>query len=142
MSANAHQMRTGSASASNLAAISSRLNEKQQLGYLNDRLATYIERVRQLEQENKHLQIYIKRVEESIRTKTDQEKINFEDELQRIYDTLGADNEKLFNENEKLRAENVKLKTKWEYIFHNIATIAGQNYKCVAIVQNTRTATI
>lgn len=84
-----------------------RINEKRELAFLNDQLAAYIDRVHQLENENRQLQVHIRRVKEEVITEYARPAgVNFDQELQRIRETLGRDNE-------KLRAENAMLKSEY-----------------------------
>ncbi|KAK2151164.1 hypothetical protein LSH36_374g07031 [Paralvinella palmiformis] len=77
--------------------VISRIQEKKELASLNDRLAAYIDRVRQLEGENTYLSKQIQTYDETIRRETTNIKSLYEKEL--------ADARALLDETAKQRAK-------------------------------------
>lgn len=73
-----------------------RVQEKQQLSHLNDRLAQYIERVRSLETENQRLSLQIRNTEEIVVRERNNVRAAFEAEL--------ADARRLLDETAKEKA--------------------------------------
>lgn len=73
-----------------------RVQEKQQLSHLNDRLAQYIERVRSLETENQRLSLQIRNSEEIVVRERNNVRAAFEAEL--------ADARRLLDETAKEKA--------------------------------------
>ncbi|VDP05994.1 unnamed protein product [Soboliphyme baturini] len=96
-----------------------RQQEKQQLQHLNDRLAQYIERVRQLETENQRLSLSIRNTEEIVTRERNNIKSAFEAELsdaRRLLDETAKDKAKLQIDAgkfkalvEELQARNARL---------------------------------
>lgn len=93
----------------------SRLHEKEELANLNDRLACYIDRVRNLESENSRLTREVKTSQENITREVTSVKSMYEselsearkllDELSREKAKLQIDTRRLYTENEELRNE-------------------------------------
>lgn len=75
----------------------SRIQEKQQLSNLNDRLAQYIDRVRQLETENQRLSYQVRTTEETVVKERQNFKQTYENEL--------ADARRLLDEMSKEKAK-------------------------------------
>ncbi|KAK5851623.1 hypothetical protein PBY51_023163 [Eleginops maclovinus] len=93
----------------------SRLQEKQQLRDLNDRLATYIDKVRSLESENSILHVQISETEE-VRSRE-------VSGLKALYETELADARRCLDDSSKERAwlqiELGKIKSDHEQLLHN-----------------------
>lgn len=86
----------------------SRLQEKSELATLNDRLANYIDRVRQLEGENSRLSRMVETEETTVRKELTGIKGLYEDELaaaRKLLDEVAADKAKLQVEVGKLKSE-------------------------------------
>jgi lamin B len=97
----------------------SRLQEKEQLSNLNDRLATYIDKVRSLEAENARLHVQIKDVE--IIEKKEKENLagRYEDkiaELRRLVDALSRDKAKIELEGSGATTKYNDLKQKYDKV--------------------------
>ncbi|XP_055384010.1 lamin Dm0-like isoform X2 [Condylostylus longicornis] len=98
----------------------SRLAEKAELQSLNDRLACYIDRVRNLETENARLIIEIQSIKENVTRETSNVKSMYEHELsdaRKLLDEtakekarLEIDTKRLWEENDELKARCDKLK--------------------------------
>jgi len=85
-----------------------RVEEKQQLGRLNDRLATYIDKVRTLELENGRLSSKISTIEESSSTEMTTLKVKYDKEMaraRRALDEEALQKSKMQMELEKANAE-------------------------------------
>ncbi|ESN98683.1 hypothetical protein HELRODRAFT_94863 [Helobdella robusta] len=94
----------------------SRMEEKQQLAGLNDRLAAYIERVRSLEFENGRLVKVIKSYEESSSSESAKIKSLFEAELndaRKLLDEMGKEKAKVQLELNKVRSDYDDLVAKF-----------------------------
>uniref|UniRef100_A0AC34GX78 Lamin n=1 Tax=Panagrolaimus sp. ES5 TaxID=591445 RepID=A0AC34GX78_9BILA len=96
-----------------------RLQEKQQLSNLNDRLATYIDKVRSLEAENARLHVQIKDVE--IIEKKEKENLadRYENkiaELRRLVDALSRDKAKIELEGSGATTKYNDLKQKYDKV--------------------------
>jgi lamin B len=86
----------------------SRIQEKNELASLNDRLAAYIERVRQLESENSRLSRMVQTQEETVTREVSGIKGLYEGELasaRKLLDDLAKDKAKLQFENGKLKSD-------------------------------------
>lgn len=93
----------------------SRLQEKNELASLNDRLAVYIERVRQLETENGRLSRVVTTHEESVTKEKSKIKGMFEDELasaRKLLDDISKEKARSQMENVGLRKEIDELRDK------------------------------
>lgn len=91
----------------------SRADEKKQLSGLNNRLAAYIERVRQLELENGRLTLQIRSSEETVSRERSGIKAAYEAELadaRRLLDETAKDKARVQIEADKARAEFGSLK--------------------------------
>jgi len=88
----------------------SRVQEKNELASLNDRLAAYIDRVRQLETENTRLSRMVQSQEETVTKEVTGIKGLYEEELKSARKLL----DDLAKEKAKLQFENGKLKTDLE----------------------------
>lgn len=97
----------------------SRLQEKADLQCLNDRLAVYIDRARQLEQENSRLMMQVHTSEETVR----HEVVN----IKQMYDVELSDARKMLDETAREKArleidlrrisdENADLKARYEVL--------------------------
>lgn len=86
----------------------SRIQEKNELASLNDRLAVYIERVRQLETENSRLSRIVHSHEETVTKEVTGIKGLYEGELasaRKLLDDIAKEKAKLQFENGKLKAD-------------------------------------
>ncbi|CAH1394338.1 unnamed protein product [Nezara viridula] len=95
----------------------SRLHEKQELANLNDRLACYIDRVRNLETENNRLTREVKSSQENITREVTSVKSLYESELseaRKLLDELSREKTKLQIDTRRLYTENEELKTELE----------------------------
>nr|CAD7589357.1 unnamed protein product [Timema genevievae] len=93
----------------------SRIQEKEELQGLNDRLADYIDRVRQLELENNKLRREVHTIDEIKKSEVTNVKVMFEQELSELrksLDELAGNNAKLEVDRLKLIEENQDLKSK------------------------------
>jgi len=94
----------------------SRVQEKNELASLNDRLATYIERVRQLESENSRLSRIVQSKEETVTREVSGIKSLYESELasaRKLLDELAKEKAKLQFENGKLKSEVEDLRDRF-----------------------------
>jgi len=95
--------------------VVSRVDEKNELASLNDRLAVYIDRVRQLEAANKRLTQVNSELEETVRREVSGVKGVYEHELaevRRLLDQLAQDKAKYQLEANKLQSQLEDLKAK------------------------------
>ena len=93
----------------------SRVEEKNELANLNDRLAVYIEKVRNLESENDRLIKIVRTHEESIHGETSKVKSLYEQELsdaRRLLDQLAKDKAKIQLELNKVKGDFDELQSK------------------------------
>jgi len=93
----------------------SRVQEKNELASLNDRLAAYIERVRQLETENARLTRIVDIQEEKVTKEVTGIKGLYEGELssaRKLLDDLAKEKAKLQFENSKLKTDLEDLRAK------------------------------
>lgn len=93
----------------------SRVQEKNELASLNDRLAAYIDRVRQLETENSRLSRMVQTQEETVTREVTGIKGLYEGELssaRKLLDELAKDKAKLQFENSKLKTDLDDLRDK------------------------------
>ena len=84
------------------------MEEKKELASLNDRLASYIDRVRQLEHENKQLSTQVRTREETVTREITNIKGLYESELadaRKLLDATAKDKASLQLEVNKLRAD-------------------------------------
>lgn len=96
--------------------VVSRLQEKQELAGLNDRLASYIDRVRFLEHENKQLTTQVRTREETVTREVTNIKSLYESELadaRKLLDATAKDKASLQLEVNKLRADADDWKDKY-----------------------------
>lgn len=84
-----------------------RMQEKEQLQNLNDRLATYIDKVRFLETENSRLQVQVRSTEETVTREVTNIKTLYESELAEARKHL----DDLAREKAQLQLEASKYKT-------------------------------
>ena len=95
--------------------LQARLQEKNELASLNNRLATYIEIVRNLETENSRLSQIVQTQEETVTGEVTKIKGLYEDELasaRRLLDELAKEKARLQVEAGRLNSENNDLKSK------------------------------
>lgn len=93
----------------------SRLQEKQDLQNLNDRLANYIDRVRHLEAENSRLTREVHTCQETTTREVTSVKAMYENELsdaRKLLDELSREKAKLELDTRRLFVENEELKTR------------------------------
>ena len=93
----------------------SRIHEKDELAGLNDRLATYIDKVRQLENENDRLVRQIQTTESTVSRETSKIKGLYEGELadaRKLLDETARDKARLQIDVGKLQAELKEMKDK------------------------------
>lgn len=93
----------------------SRLQEKAELQNLNDRLACYIDRVRNLENENARLSIEVQTTRETITREATNIKSIYENELsdaRRLLDETAREKAKLEIDTKRLWEENEELRSK------------------------------
>lgn len=91
----------------------SRLFEKAELQSLNDRLATYIDRVRSLEQENARLQVQVQTTQETVTREVTNIKSMYEHELsdaRKLLDETAREKARLEIDTKRLWEENDDLK--------------------------------
>ena len=91
----------------------SRLQEKEQLQNLNDRLAAYIDRVRSLESENSRLNLQISTIQESVQKEVVSMKGLYEQELadaRKLLDDTAKEKAQLQIDVGKLKADNEELR--------------------------------
>ena len=96
-------------------ARTTRLQEKEQLQNLNDRLAAYIDRVRYLEGENSRLQVQVKSTEETVTREVSNIKALYEAELaeaRKLLDDTAKEKAKLQLEANKYKTEADDWQTK------------------------------
>ncbi len=102
----------------------SRVQEKQQLAGLNDRLAVYIDRVRQLESENRQLTTRVQTQEETVTREVTNIKALYEQELndaRKMLDETSREKAKLQIEVGKYKTDAEEWKDKWvwlKYVSH------------------------
>lgn len=102
----------------------SRLFEKTELQNLNNRLAVYIDRVRQLEQENTKLYRQIQTSEETTTREVSNIKDLYENELNQTraaLDTLAKEKAKLEIDTKRLFEENAEFKTRFDKVKKDLA---------------------
>jgi len=95
----------------------SRVQEKNELAGLNDRLAAYIDRVRQLESENSRLTRMVQSQEETVTKEVTGIKGLYEGELnsaRKLLDDLAKEKAKLQFENGKLKTDLEDLRAKYD----------------------------
>lgn len=109
----------------------SRVAEKVELQNLNDRLATYIDRVRNLETENSRLTIEVQTTRDTVTRETTNIKNIFEAELletRRLLDDTARDRARAEIDIKRLWEENEELKNKLDKKTKECTTAEG---KCV-----------
>lgn len=92
-----------------------RQEEKTQLQNLNDRLAAYIDRIRNLETENNRLLVQVRSTEETVSREVSSVKSMYENELEdarRVLDDTAKEKARLQIENGKLKADADEWKSK------------------------------
>ncbi|XP_033749479.1 lamin Dm0-like [Pecten maximus] len=107
-----------------------RQNEKDQLQNLNDRLATYIDRVRYLENENSRLTVQIKSVEETVNRDRSNIKAVFQTELddaRRLLDETAKEKARLQIEVGKYKEESEDWKLKYHKKDRELRDAQNQN---------------
>lgn len=93
----------------------SRLQEKEELQGLNDRLAAYIDKVRHLENENSRLMVAVKSTEETVTREVTSIKSLYENELEearKVLDDTAKEKAKLQIEASKLKADADEWRSK------------------------------
>lgn len=93
----------------------SRIQEKEELQCLNDRLANYIDRVRQLETENSRLMVQVRSSEETVSREVTSIKSLYESELndaRKLLDEMAKEKARLQIESGKYKAEADEWLTK------------------------------
>uniref|UniRef100_A0A6B2EE79 Putative nuclear envelope protein n=1 Tax=Phlebotomus kandelakii TaxID=1109342 RepID=A0A6B2EE79_9DIPT len=93
----------------------SRLQEKAELQNLNDRLAIYIERARNLEQENSRLSLQMQSSQETVTREVSNIKSMYDHELsdaRKLLDETAREKAKLEIDNKHLSEENADLRTR------------------------------
>lgn len=108
----------------------SRLEEKNTLKNLNDRLAQYIDRVRYLENENSRLTVQIKSVEETVTRDRSNIKAVFQselDEARRLLDDTSKEKARLQIEVGKYKEEADDWKLKYHKTDKELRDAQGQN---------------
>nr|XP_022333831.1 lamin Dm0-like [Crassostrea virginica] len=93
-----------------------RQEEKTQLQNLNDRLAAYIDRIRNLETENNRLLVQVRSTEETVSREVSSVKSMYENELEdarRVLDDTAKEKARLQIENGKLKADADEWKSKY-----------------------------
>lgn len=94
----------------------SRLQEKADLQCLNDRLAVYIDRARQLEQENNRLMVQVHTSEETVRTEVTNIKHMYDVELsdaRKMLDETAREKARLEIDLRRISDENADLKARY-----------------------------
>lgn len=92
-----------------------RQEEKTQLQNLNDRLAAYIDRIRNLETENSRLLVQVRSTEETVSREVSSVKSMYENELEdarRVLDDTAKEKARLQIENGKYKADADEWKGK------------------------------
>lgn len=98
----------------------SRLQEKEELQHLNDRLACYIDRMRHLENENNRLTQELHISQETVNRETSNIKALYEKELsaaRKLLDETSKEKAKLEIDIKRLWEENDDLKQKYVYTY-------------------------
>ena len=93
----------------------SRMQEKEDLVNLNDRLAAYIDRVRFLEAENSRLNVQVRSTEEIVKREVTNVKSLYENELadaRKLLDEMAKEKAKLLLEVSKYKSESEEYQTK------------------------------
>jgi len=95
--------------------VISRVEEKNQLAHLNDRLANYIDRVRTLESENEKLSKMVHCQEETVQREVSKIKGLYEDELaqaRRLLDQMAKEKARVQLELNKAKSDLEELQAK------------------------------
>lgn len=119
--------------------VLSRAHEKHELASLNDRLATYIDKVRSLEAENSRLTRQVRTHEEVKTREVTNVKSLYEGELQdtrRLLDEISKQKAQLNVENEKLAGENKDLKSRNVALERELADVKKQKLAAEAQVND------
>lgn len=133
-----HGSQTTSASASN-PNVSIRQQEKNYLQHLNDRLAGYIERVRNLETENNRLQVQVNEVEVVERREKENLAARYEvkiDDLRKQVDYLTREKAKLQIENDKAISGYEELKARVPQLERDLKKSEKDKYLAQAEIQD------
>ena len=109
----------------------SRLQEKAELQNLNDRLAAYIDRVRNLETENARLSIEVQTTRDTVTREATNIKSMYENELgdaRRLLDDTAREKAKLEIDIKRLWEENEELKAKLDKKTKDCSFAEGESF--------------
>lgn len=112
-----------------------RLQEKEDLRQLNDRLANYIERVRQLENDKSSLQLLLEEKEEVTLREVASVRRLYETELadaRKTLDATASERAKIQIELTQLQEDHRKLTARSRVLFLNLIIMFKHNYTCVS----------
>lgn len=102
-----------------------RMQEKLELQNLNDRLATYIDRVRFLETENNRLSLQVHTSQETVSREVNSIKTLYENELRDARQTL----DDTAKEKAQLQIEFSNLKEKFDDVSQRYSSVISVSYK-------------